>query len=222
MISKIPPINFAQTRIPLFPLPVVVFPGEPLPLHIFEPRFIELINYCLADPSESRLFAIAMTEKQLRPIGCAVRVERVMQRYDDGRTDLIVVGERRYEMRGIIREKSYPEIEVAFFEDLSLPGHPLQLEQAVTLHARLVELAKGHTPAMYYPEGAANSYVLAHEAGLDIAQRQILLEMRREEDRLNYLIAYYRETIPVLAEREEIQERIRANGFFRKFPGQDV
>lgn len=218
-----PPIDFDKVRIPLFPLPAVVFPGEPLPLHIFEPRFKELIGYILAEPSETRLLAIAMTEnKQLRAIGCGVRVERVVRRYDNGELDIVVVGERRYEMKQLHKELSYPEIDVAYFDDLSLPGHPLQLEQAVTMHARLIELVKGKTPSMYYPEGAANSFILAHEAGLDLGQRQILLEMRREEHRLDYLIAYYREVIPVLAQREEVQERVRANGFFRRFPGEVI
>jgi ATP-dependent Lon protease len=222
-MAELPPIDFDKRRIPLFPLPAVVFPGEPLPLHIFEPRFKELVGYCLADPTETRLFAIAMTEnRQLRPIGCGVRIERVVRRYDNGELDIVVVGERRYEMKQLLREQSYPEVEVEFFDDLSLPGHPLQLEQAVTMHARLIELVKGKTPSMYYPEGAANSFILAHEAGFDLAQRQRLLEMRREEHRLDYLIAYYKEVIPVLAEKEEIQERVRANGYFRRFPGEPL
>lgn len=218
--SELNPIE----TIPLFPLPLVVFPEEPIPLHIFEDRFKDLIYYCLGEENDltgARPFGISLTEKHLiRPIGCAVKVERILKRYPDGKLDIVVVGMKRYEMRSTRTEKSYPEIEVQYFVDTTAKINQQKRERAIAMHVRLVELVKGRPPPMNYPDHSPTSFLLAHEAGLDVPQRQNLLEMRSEDTRLDYLIEYYERVIPALSDQTEVQERIKANGFVRNFPGE--
>lgn len=210
------------TTIPLFPLPLVVFPSEPLPLHIFEDRFKAMIAYCTeSDPP--RMFGISLSEKgNLRPIGCAVRIQRIVRQYDDGSMDLITVGVYRYEMVELIGGLPYPRAAVRFFDDT--PSEvPRDLKtEAITLHTRLIELVKGKPPLMNFPATAKISFLFAHEAGLDIRERQVMLEMRTETERLAFLTDYYRRTIPDIAEKTEVQDRIRANGYFRRFAGDIV
>ena len=210
--------------IPFFPLPLVIFPDEPLALHIFEERFKDLIGYCLGNTDDlqgARPFGISLTENHtIRPIGCEVRVDRILSRSANGEMDIVVVGMRRYEMVTTREEKSYPEIEVRYFSDTNSEATSHKRERAIAMHVRLVEMAKGRPPQMNYPEGLRTSYLLAQQAGLDVPQRQNLLEMRSEDARLDYLISYYERIIPALSERTEVKERIQANGYVRNFPGE--
>lgn len=210
--------------LPLFPLPLVIFPGEVIPLHIFEERFKELVRSCIGpelDTEHGSPFGISLTEQRsIRSIGCAVRVERILKVYPDGKLDIAVVGTTRYEMVSLSQEKSYPEIAVRYFDDDADVVDHQNREHVIATHIRLIELVKGRPPHLNYPADAQLSFVLAHEAGLDLPQRQLLLEMRSENERLQYLMQYYQSLIPSLEEQSDVQERIRANGFLRRFPGE--
>lgn len=213
--------------IPLFPLPMVIFPGEVIPLHIFEERFKDLMRDCMGpslEPSEASVFGISLTEhRSIRPVGCAVRVEKILKRYPDGKLDLVVLGIQRYQLIQVLdTDKTYPEISVVYFEDDEPKASSKTSEQSIALHIRLVELAKGRPPQMNYPNDIPLSFSLAHQAGLELPQRQTLLEMRSESARLEYLINFYQRVIPTLSEHSEVQERIRANGFLRRFPGEPI
>jgi Lon protease-like protein len=213
--------------LPLFPLPMVIFPGEVIPLHIFEERFKDLMRDCMGprlEPSENAVFGISLTEKRsIRPVGCAVRVERILKRYPDGKLDLVVLGVRRYQLIQVLdTDKTYPQISVSYFEDDEPMADPKTREQSIALHIRLVELAKGRPPQMNYPDDIPISFSLAHQAGLELPQRQTLLEMRSENARLEYLTNFYQRIIPTLSEHSEIQERIKANGYIRRFPGESI
>lgn len=211
--------------IPLFALPVNVFPGEAVPLHIFEERYKELATYCLEGPKLGKLrpFGISLVlGEELKDIGCAVLIERVVKRYEDGRLDIIVTGRERYKTRRIIREKSYPEIEIDHFGDSSSEFSAESADIAITLFMKVIELAKGHLPRGNLVPSPRLSFILGHGSGLEAEARQILLEMRSEQERLEYMIKYYRELIPVLTWREDVQERIRANGHFKRLRGKEV
>ncbi|NDC37317.1 MAG: hypothetical protein EBZ48_04610 [Proteobacteria bacterium] len=217
------PQNSVET-LPLFPLPLAIFPGELIPLHIFEERFKDLVRDCIGpelDTENGTHFGISLTEQRsIRPIGCAVRIERVLKAYPDGKLDIAVVGTTRYEMVSIVQEKSYPEITVRFFFDEPGITDFHKREHVIATHIRLIELAKGRPPHLNYPSEADLSFILGHEAGLDLPQRQALIEMRSENARLDYLMQYYQSVIPALEERVDVKERIQANGFLRRFPGE--
>jgi len=201
--------------LPLFPLPLVVFPGEPLPFHIFEERYKKLISWCLEGErhGERRRFGVSqVTDEGIVAVGCAVVIEQVRQRYPDGRYDIITVGQQRYELLSPVRERVWPEGEVRWFDDDPDDTDQTLIDRALALHTRLIELVRGEPPRYSYTGLRDLAFVLGHEAGLDAAERQRLLELRTERARLTTLVTYYERVLPRLAEREDIVLRIRSNG----------
>ncbi|HET7378229.1 MAG TPA: LON peptidase substrate-binding domain-containing protein, partial [Anaerolineae bacterium] len=97
--------------LPLFPLEIVVFPGAPLPLHIFEPRYKEMIGECLA---QDRPFGMVQAkENALSAIGCSARIVTVIKKYEDGRLDIAAEGAQRFEIIQVNQERTFLQAEVA-------------------------------------------------------------------------------------------------------------
>ncbi len=104
-----------QRTIPLFPLGVVLLPRMPLPLHIFEQRYKDMLEDCL---ESDRLFGIVYASgSKLHRTGCTARIDRVLKRYDDGRADILTIGESRFGLGKVQEEKSYLQADVKFFSD---------------------------------------------------------------------------------------------------------
>ena len=109
-----------ETLIPLFPLDVVLFPGTPLPLHIFEPRYKEMIGECLA---QQRAFGVVRAVEQgLAEVGCTAEIVSVVKEYPDGRMDLVTEGRKRFELLRVNQDRSFLRGEVLVVEDE--PGTP--------------------------------------------------------------------------------------------------
>lgn len=212
--------------IPLFPLPVVVFPGELLPLHIFEDRYKIMVARCLEWQKlgpEQGLFAVNYArEGRLETVGCAVSIEKIVREYPDGRLDIMTIGRRRYRGGRVIREQIYQQIEADFFDDFMTSIDTGLREQAVALHCRLLEIVGKQFSVPIFPEDQAPSFVLAHESSMDPEQKQRLLEFTNENERLRELIQYYKKIIPGALKNVELKERIQANGFFRKLSSVDI
>ena len=122
--------------IPLFPLDVVLFPGVPLPLHIFEPRYKEMIGECLA---QNRTFGVVRAlEQGLAEVGCTAEIVTVVKKYADGRLDLVTEGRQRFELLSVNQDRSYLQGEVLMIEDE--PGSPSLVDtaRAIQLHAQLI------------------------------------------------------------------------------------
>ena len=122
--------------IPLFPLDVVLFPGTPLPLHIFEPRYKEMIAECLA---QNRTFGVVRAlEEGLAEVGCTAEIVTIVKEYADGQLDLVAEGRNRFEIVGVNQERSFLQAEVLMVVDE--PGAPAQEEtaRAVQLHSELL------------------------------------------------------------------------------------
>jgi ATP-dependent Lon protease len=206
-------------KIPLFVLPFVIFPGELIALHVFEPRYKALVEHVLSKGSQAGSFGITLVQDgKLEAIGCSVMIERVLERYDDGRFDIQVRGMIRYILRMYDGASAdFPQGTVDYFEDLELKADHSLRDKAVSLHIKLVELAseQTHTPTFAADDRA--SFALAHSAGFDAPQRQKFLEMRSERERLSYLIEHYRRVIPVIQDRHDIKERVTLNGHIRTF-----
>ncbi len=200
--------------LPLFPLGLVLFPGEAVPLHIFEDRYRDLVRHCLEtdDP-----FGIVLADgDEMAHVGCAARVERVLRHHEDGRMDIVAVGEERFEIEEVTQDRSYLTARVNSYE----PIEPLAIggdrERVITLHMKLLELA-GETirPAIY--EGPKRiSFVVAQNAGLDNARKQDLLELRTERERLDYLADYLEALIPEIRQARERRRRVQSNGHFKE------
>ena len=101
--------------LPLFPLEVVLLPGTPLPLHIFEPRYKEMIRECLA--TDAPFGVIRASEEGIAEIGCTAEIITVTKEYPDGRMDLIAEGRKRFEVLEINQDRSFLQAEVLLVPD---------------------------------------------------------------------------------------------------------
>ena len=206
--------------LPLFPLNLVLYPGEQLPLHIFEERYKELTHYCL---DHDVAFGIVRAEDEtLAEVGTTARIEEVVARYDDGRMDILVTGEERFQLLEMHDEKSYYTADVVLMEDESQELDLDLKERVITQHMKLLELAGRTVRPDLYQDVEVLSYVLAQNAALDGGQKQELLEITGENDRIRYLIDHFESLIPRVEEKEDVHRRIRSNGHFKDFPPEEA
>lgn len=181
--------------LPLFPLDLVLLPGVPLPLHVFEPRYKEMIAECL---DEKKPFGIVRASSDgVADIGCTAEIVEVTKRYDDGRMDILTRGVERFEVLQVHEARPFLEAEFTVIEDE--PGTPSAqlVQQATRLHAEIAKLAGGDTrdPA----ESAEHlSFLLAGSLPLDLDFKQKLLTTLSEPKRLEAVISYLEAILPSL------------------------
>lgn len=206
--------------LPLFPLNLVLYPGERLPLHIFEERYKALTQYCL---DHDVAFGIVRTDDDtVADVGTTARIEEVVTRYEDGRMDIVVGGEERFRLLQMHEQKSYYTGDVELLEDEE-QGVDLSLkERVITQHMKLLELAGRTVRPDLYENEEALSYVLAQNAALDEEQKQELLELNSENERIKYLVQHFETLIPRVEMKEDVHRRIRSNGHFKDFPPEEV
>jgi Lon protease-like protein len=181
--------------LPLFPLDLVLLPGVPLPLHVFEPRYKEMIAECL---DEKKPFGVVRASAEgVAEIGCTAEILEVTKRYDDGRLDILTRGVERFEVLQVHDERSFLQAEFTVIEDE--PGQPSSqlVEEAVRLHAEIVKLAGAETDG---PEESAEhlSFLLAGSLPLDLDFKQKLLTTLSEPKRLQAVISYLEAVLPGL------------------------
>lgn len=209
----------SDARLPLFPLGVVLYPGEAITLHIFEYRYREMVRLCL---DERRAFGIVLVnEAELANVGCTARIEKVMKTYDDGRLDIQCRGEQRFLIGQVYRDKPYLTAEVTAYDPT---GRQVQAadratkERVITQHMKLLEMA-GETlrPSLYETDGPI-SFLVARNAGLDLAQKQTLLEMKTERERLVYLTQHFETLLRRVELAREVRRRSQGDGFAGDLP----
>jgi Lon protease-like protein len=194
--------------IPLFPLEIVLFPGAPLPLHIFEPRYKEMIAECL---EHDRPFGMVRAkDDSLSSIGCSASLLNVLKKYEDGRLDITAEGMQRFEIKEVNQERSFLQAEVAYFEDEPSMPSESELDNVVQLHEQLfgvlgqdVDIAR---------DTDLLSFHLANALPVDLDFKQALLEMKSEVERIETLIEYYRATIPKVEKTLLVRQRASGNG----------
>lgn len=216
-----------RVTIPIFPLPCVVFPGEPFSLHIFEEKYKLLIRQSLENEEQGKDAAFGITcsnEEKTFLSGCTVTIEQVLKTYKDGRLDILTRGQKRYTAIEIVSKTPFPVAMVEFFNDIndSEVVDPNLANQAITLHAKLLEIAQGSPQLVNPPENQKLSFFLAHSAGLELEQRQTLLDYRSEHERLEYLVNYYRAILPLAQTQQEVKARVNLNGHLRTLKAQDI
>jgi Lon protease-like protein len=195
--------------IPLFPLDVVLFPGTPLPLHIFEPRYKEMIGECL---SQHRAFGVVrVVEQGLAEVGCTAEIITVVKEYPDGRLDLVAEGRKRFELMRVNQERSFLQAEVLLIDDE--PGTPPKEDtaRAVQLHSELLAIA-GAKQDLSDADPLLLSFYLAGSLPLDLDFKQKLLSLRSEPERISLLISYLETIIPNLRRAATARERAGGNG----------
>jgi Lon protease-like protein len=198
-----------DTLIPLFPLDVVLFPGTPLPLHIFEPRYKEMIGECL---EQHRTFGVVrVVEQGLAEVGCTAEIITVVKEYPDGRLDLVAEGRKRFEVLRVNQERSFLQAEVLMIEDE--PGAPPQADttRAVQLHSELLALA-GARQDLSAADPELLSFYLAGSLPLDLDFKQRLLSLRSEPERVSLLISYLETIIPNLRRAATARQKAGGNG----------
>lgn len=184
----------AADLLPLFPLKLVALPTSLIPLHIFEERYKEMVGIAIEQKME---FGIVLAQEGgIANIGCSVLVERVLQRYDDGRLDILCRGERRFEVVLVNTEKSYLRGSVYFIADESSAEPEPELEflrqQAIDLWKRIAARVSADPLPAIDPDDPALSYRLG-QAVADLNVRQILLQLRSETERLRHLLQFFTE-----------------------------
>jgi len=198
--------------LPLFPLDVVLLPGTPLPLHIFEPRYKEMIRECLA--RNAPFGVVRALQNGIADIGCTAEILTVTKEYPDGRLDLVAQGRKRFEVLELNRERSFLRAEI-----LVLPDHPAELRpeagaRAVELHREILSLA-GTVQDLSGVDHGELSFHLAGSLPLDLDFKQKLLATRSEGDRLAALTTYLEEVLPGLRRAARVREKTGGNGHAR-------
>jgi Lon protease-like protein len=201
-------------RFPLFPLGLVLLPGEHVPLHIFEERYKQMIGECLEEEREFGILWLA--DDALKDVGCTARITRVLERFDDGRMNIVVEGATPFRLERRIGELAYPAGDIELLDDD--PGTDEDaLERARKSYADLVEQVTDTRPE---PEALAELDAYGMAATLDIAAsaKQALLELRSEPARLEQLEALFDEALKRIRTATRVAEQASGNGHLR--PGE--
>ena len=184
-------------RIPLFPLDVVLFPGAPLPLHIFEDRYKEMVGECI---QHQREFGMVRARRDgLAIVGCTARVVAVIERYPDGRMDILCRGERRFEIESLHDERSFLEAEIDFLADQEPASTRRDREQCAALHMEMIELSGDGL--VEFPQLDLNqpvAFVLASAIPADLEFKQELLHLHSDGQRTARLMEFYQSILPKL------------------------
>ena len=177
--------------LPLFLLPLVACPGEPVALHIFEPRYKEMIARCREreEAGAERSFAIFCSDgEELAPVGCTVRIARVLKEYEDGRSDILTMGLQRCRLVERLSEASYDTGRVQYLHDTTTDWDADLATRAFSLHKALIEAVTGAAPDDdTYSGHTSLSFFLAPSCGLTARAKNALLELRTEDERLEAL-----------------------------------
>lgn len=197
---------------PLFPLGLVVLPSEIVPLHIFEERYKTMIGECLA--RESEFGVVWLSDESLREVGCACRIDRVLERMDDGRMNLLTVGTRPFRVLERQSHLPYPAGVVEFLSDREEAIDAKLAGAAHDAYADLVRRATDRDPEAE-EIGEMSAYEMAATVDFGLDAKQGLLDLRSENARLRLVTRLFRAAIKRLDFVDHAQARARSNGKVR-------
>ena len=202
----------AAREFPLFPLGLVALPGELIPLHIFEERYKTMIDECIG--SEREFGIVWLSDDGLRDVGCACAIDRVLERMDDGRMNLVVRGTRPFRVLERQGHLPYPAGVIEFVEDRD---DEVDADLARGAHEAYTELYKRATERDPDPEEVTgmSAYAMAATVDFGLDAKQGLLDMRSENARLRLVTRLFRAAIKRLDLVDKVQERARSNGKVR-------
>jgi ATP-dependent Lon protease len=207
----------AGQELPIFELPLVLLPGEQVPLHIFEDRYKRMVGRAL---DEGEPFGIVLRDDEgARSIGCTARVDDVLERFEDGRMNIVVSGEAPFKVLDRFEAPEYPAGEVELIGDIDVP--PIDEDSATAAReafADLAERATGERPESEELD-EASAYAIAARIELPADTKQRLLEMRDEDERMELLANALRAVGRALERSEEAADRASGNGKVH-FPNQ--
>ncbi len=204
--------------IPIFPLGIVVYPGENLNLHIFEPRYKQLITECFA---EKKPFGIpAVLERGMDELGTLVEVLEIVEVHSDGKLDIRTRGLQIFKILEVIKslpDKLYSGAIVTYpvNEAAQIAATTQALLASVRELHRLLDVSKDFKK----PDEELVSYDVAHHAGLSLKEEYEFLGLMKEAQRLEYLKRHLNKIIPMVAGIENLKDKIKLNGHFRELEG---
>lgn len=198
-----------NSLLPLFPLEAVLLPGVPFPLHIFEPRYKEMIGECLA---EQKQFGVVRAQQEgVAEIGCTAEIIAVTKKHPDGKLDIVTQGRRRFEVLDLNQERSFLRAEVLYLDDDGAQPTDQEVEHALKLHAEIMQLA-GAEPDLSETEPGTLAFRMAGTLPLDLDFKQGLLAMRSESQRIETITKYFETLLPNLRRAVRVKQRASGNG----------
>jgi Lon protease-like protein len=202
--------------LPLFPLQTVLLPRAPLPLHIFEDRYKELVRDVMLADGE---FGVVLArEGALLNTGCTARVDRILRQFEDGRLDLMAVGNHRFQILSLDTERSYLRAQVEDMEDDDFAPVPEdKRSEALLLHAEYTR-ASGDDRETPSPDEPLLSFVLG-AISPDVEFRQLLLGTRSEARRIELVAAHLAQLIRRRQAEDAMRNAARTNGHGKHWKG---
>ncbi|PIQ23967.1 hypothetical protein COW36_05465 [bacterium (Candidatus Blackallbacteria) CG17_big_fil_post_rev_8_21_14_2_50_48_46] len=207
----------SEILIPIFPLGIVPLPGEPVPLHIFEPRYKQMIADCAPVAGSNQYLPIGINfahPQKLHETGCTVIVHQILHKYADGQLDIMTQGSQRFHVLELDHSRSYLQAKIRYFEDLNPSEIPDPDLKTKLLENYQTFLSLIGSDAEWSLDTDAISFQLAALLSLETEIKLELLESRSENERLERLCNYFKELLPRLEKAKEFQRRVRSNGHF--------
>jgi Lon protease-like protein len=201
-----------MTELGLFPLGLVLLPGERAPLHVFEPRYKELIGECM---ELDRPFGIVLSDDSgLHDVGTQASVTEVVERFDDGRLNIVVEGGERFRLVELTSGRSFQTGEVEGVEDDDVAADEQDAERAMALFRELRELVGSDVEE---PETGVPSlsFALASRVDFGLEPKQQLLELTSEADRMTLVIELLEKALTAVREQQARREVASRNGNLR-------
>ena len=207
--------------IPIFPLGIVVYPGENLNLHIFEPRYKQLINECF---TTKKPFGIpTVIENRMQDYGSLMNITEITTVHENGEMDIKTEGSKVFRILEVIKEvpdKLYSGA-IVNYPDTYEQGNPELMRRVVNgikeLH-KLLRISKDFKKE----DTELKCFDVAHHIGLSLEEEYELLHLLDERQRQEYLKRHLTKVIPLVAEMEQLKEKIKLNGHFKNLSGFDI
>lgn len=204
--------------IPIFPLGLVVYPGESLHLHIFEPRYKQLITEC---QQSGKSFGIpTVIDNRLQDYGTAVRITEISKTYDNGEMDIKTQGGEVFRILEVVKEipdKLYSGA-IVNYPPNTTQGSADVMRRVVAgireLH-KLLNVQKDFAKA----DEHLTTYDVAHHVGLSLEEEYEFLNLLHERQRQEYLKRHLTKIIPTVSQMENLKVKVKLNGHFKNLEG---
>ncbi|WP_235297020.1 LON peptidase substrate-binding domain-containing protein [Portibacter marinus] len=200
--------------IPVFPLQLVIFPDEVINLHIFEPRYKQMMNE--AEANGTHFGVPTYIDKEDLTYGTEARLKEVVKKYPDGKLDIRIQGVKVFKVENFIprmNSRLYSGADITYL-DIDRKKDISKNEKIIGLLANLYQYLKMHKPLPSSAE-AFDSYRIGHYIGLALRDELKLLSIPKETDRQDFIIQHLENIIPVLREMNALEKKVQMNGHFR-------
>lgn len=205
--------------IPIFPLGIVVYPGEELNLHIFEPRYKQLIKECVAS---KKPFGIpAVINEKISEMGTLVEVKEISQEYEDGKMDIKTIGTDVFKILEVVHElpeKLYSGAIVTYPPN-KFTGGKKEMMTVILTGIREIYKRLNVSKDFKKDDGQLISYDVAHHAAMSIEDEYLLLELMHEIQRQEFLKRHLAKVLPVMVQMDLLKGKIKLNGHFKNMEG---